>query len=235
MHLLYLDESGDPYSWDVYNTFVLAGVAVFEGELNKTVSCLDEIQKQFFPEIHVPLNFHADHIRNRRGRFREMSECRRSQLLHSIYATISEAKRPGLVCFATVVDISWARPGRDACIGAFTEICRIFNLFLMKQFQSGHPSKGILIIDPSGREDRYRQCVTDLRVHGASWGHIGNIVDVPYFAQSKETRMVQLADFCAHAVYLNYERNRSEFFDMIQPRFARDENGGVYGLSHLTG
>ena len=55
MYLLYLDESGDPYSWDQYNSFVLGGVAAFEGEVNKLVDGLDEIQKRFFPSISVPL------------------------------------------------------------------------------------------------------------------------------------------------------------------------------------
>ena len=38
MYLLYLDESGDPNSWQQYDTFVLAGVAVFEGAINQLVN-----------------------------------------------------------------------------------------------------------------------------------------------------------------------------------------------------
>lgn len=235
MYLLYLDESGDPYSWDEYNTFVLGGVAVFEGELNKLADSLDELQKRSFPSISIPLNFHASHIHNGKDRFRRMSRKHRAQLMLEIYSIIADVKWPGLVLFAAAIDASWVEPGKDACTGAFEEICRMFNGFLIRQFQRGTPNKGLLIVDPSGRETRYRECIADYRAHGTSWGYIGNIVDIPYFAHSKETRMMQLADFCAYAVFLHYERGNSEFFNVIQPRFEKMERGGIYGLSHLTG
>jgi len=234
MYLLYLDESGDPYSWDKYDTFVLGGAAIFEGEVNKLASSLDEIQERFFPSIQVPLNFHASHINNGKGRFREMLPQFRAQLMRDIYSVIADIKWPGLVPFATAIDISWAGPGKDACAAAFEEICRMFNGFLIRQYQRGYPSKGLLILDPSGRESRYRECVADYRAHGTSWGYIGNILDIPFFAHSKETRMIQLADFCAYAVFLHYERDKHEFFNMIYHQFER-EHGKVYGLNRLVG
>jgi len=212
----------------------LGGVAVFEGELNRLAEGVEEIQKRFFPAISVPINFHASHIHAGRGRFRKMPKENRVQLMQSIYGVIADVKWPGLVSFATAIDISWVEPGKDACMKAFEEICRTFNGFLMRQYQRGKPDKGLLILDPSGRETRYRQCIADYRAHGTSWGYIGNIVDIPYFARSKETRMMQLADFCAYAVFHHYERDIHEFFNMIHPQFPRDKNRNVYGLSHIT-
>lgn len=234
MYFLYLDESGDPYSWDKYDTFVLGGVAVFEGEINKLSSSVDEIQERFFPGIQVPLNFHASEIHNGKGRFRKMFRELRAQLMQDTYNVIADVNWPGLVPFAAAIDISWAGPGKDACATAFEEICRMFNGFLMRQYRLGFPTKGLLILDPSGRETRYRECLADYRTHGTSWGYIGNIVDIPFFVHSKETRLIQLADFCAYAVFLHYERDEHEFFDIIHPRFERKEDGTVYGLSHIT-
>ena len=154
--------------------------------------------------------------------------------MRDVYSIIANAKWPGLVPFATVINVSWVKPGTDACVKAFEEICRTFNGFLMRKYQRGFPDKGLLILDPSGRENRYRECVADYRAHGTSWGYIGNIVDIPYFAHSKETRMMQLADFCAYAVFLHYERDIHEFFNMIYPQFAKKDDGTVYGLSHIT-
>jgi len=234
VYLLYLDESGDPYSWDIYDTFVLGGVAIFEGELNKLADSLDGIQKRFFPNISIPLNLHASHIYNGKGRFRKMSRKNRAQLMREVYSIIADVKWPGLVTFATAIDVSWVEPGKDACTGAFEEICRMFNGFLIRQYQAGYPAKGLLIVDPSGRETRYRECIADYRAHGTSWGYIGNIVDIPYFAGSKETRMMQLADFCAYAVFLHYERGIDDFFDMIYPQFEKKKDGTLCGLSHIT-
>ena len=124
MYLLYLDESGDPYSWDYYDTFVLGGVAVFEGEVNGLAEGLDQIQSRWFPDIPVPLNLHASHIYNGKDRFREMSAEDRIQLMQDVYGVIANVRWPGLVPFATAIDISWVVPGKDACTGAFGEICR---------------------------------------------------------------------------------------------------------------
>lgn len=110
----------------------------------------------------------------------------------------------------------------------------MFNGFLIRQYQAGYPAKGLLIVDPSGRETRYRECIADYRAHGTSWGYIGNIVDIPYFAGSKETRMMQLADFCTYAVFLHYERGIDDFFDMIYPQFEKKKDGTLYGLGHIT-
>ncbi len=235
MYLLYLDESGDPFSWDEWSTFVLAGVAVFEGEVNKVVQQMNAIQNQFFPEIPVPLNLHASHIHNGKGRFRLMSPESRDKLMRAVYSVIVGAKWPGIVPFATAIDISWAGPGKEACAEAMSEICRMLNLFLERQYKRGNRGKGLLILDPSGREARYRQCIAGYRAHGASWGYLGNVVDVPLFVASNETRMMQLADFCAYAVFLHYERHIDDFFNMISPQFPRLADGTVYGLSYVTG
>lgn len=161
MYLLYLDESGDPYSWDRHNTFVLGGVAVFEGEVDRLAHSLDEIQKRFFPSIAVPLTFHASEIRSGKGRFRKMPPENRAQLQRDVYNVIANVKWPGLVLFATAIDVSWSEPGKDACTEAFEDICRMFNGFLIHQFKRGYPDKGLLILDPSGRERRYRECIAD--------------------------------------------------------------------------
>ncbi len=59
MYILYIDESGDPYSWDEQNHLVLAGVAVHEGQVRSITSKLDEIQNTFFPDININLHLHT--------------------------------------------------------------------------------------------------------------------------------------------------------------------------------
>ena len=53
MYILYIDESGDSYYWNEQNHFVLAGVAVHEGQVRNITSKLDEIQNKFFPDINI--------------------------------------------------------------------------------------------------------------------------------------------------------------------------------------
>lgn len=235
MYLLYIDESGDPTSWKKHNTFVFGGVAVFEGEVNKLVSAVNEVQKRYWPEIRVPLPLHASAIKSRRDRFRELDSGSAKQLMRDVYQVIAEAHWPGLVLFATAVDITYVEPGEDPDRYAFEDICQRFNTFLVRQFNKGFKDKGLLILEKSGREARYRHLIAEFLEKGTQWGYLGNIVDIPLFVGSSETRMIQFADFCAYAVFQYFEHRDREFLDIIYDRFDKGDDGRVHGLRHLVG
>jgi hypothetical protein len=73
MYLFYLDESGTPNGWQEQNHYVLGGVAVFEGQLNRISSTLDALQTKHFPNIRIPIAFHASEIRRGKGQFKTFS------------------------------------------------------------------------------------------------------------------------------------------------------------------
>ena len=86
MYLFYVDESGDPDGWQDQNNFVLAGVAVHEGQIRHFSEELDAIQARFFPTISVPIELHASHIRAGKGtRFRSLTDEQRNQLMPAVY------------------------------------------------------------------------------------------------------------------------------------------------------
>jgi hypothetical protein len=55
------------------------------------------------------------------------------------------------------------------------------------------------------------------------------LAEVPLFLDSKASRLIQLADLVAYAVFRNYERTDSQFYDVIRDRFDR-EGGVIHGL-----
>ena len=65
------------------------------------------------------------------------------------------------------------------------------------------------------------------------WGQTYNPADIPYFAPAKNTRLLQLADFVANAIYGRYEGGYTKQFDRIAPRIDQ-EQGRMYGLVHLA-
>ncbi len=46
MHILYLDESGGPYSWNVQKNFVLGGVAIHEGQIYNLTKAMNDLQEK---------------------------------------------------------------------------------------------------------------------------------------------------------------------------------------------
>ena len=196
---------------------------------------LDDVQAQFFPNISVPLKFHATDINNGRNRFRGISKDIRQRILEAVYDELAKASYPNAVLFATAIHITAVHNPEQALRDTFQDIAQRVNTFLTRLYRSGNPQKGLLIIDRSqSTESRYRTLVSDFQNQGTEYGYLGNLVDIPYFSQSSDTRLLQLADFCAYAVYRYYERNDDQFLKRILPRFdRRSPDHGPDGLKHI--
>lgn len=90
-------------------------------------------------------------------------------------------------------------------------------------------------MDQAHRE-QYRESFTEFKKRGTAFqGRLKNIIDIPYFAGRLDTRMIQLADFTAHAVFRYYNHQDASYFQQILPRFdRRDPLHPPDGLKHYT-
>ncbi len=216
MYILYLDESGDPNSWTEQNCYVIAGVAVHEGQIDVLSILIDKVQKKYFPKIKIPIQFHATDIRRGKGHFSSYTKEIRDEILKDVYSLVRNCNFPDLIVFASIIDISKVENHTQARRAVFEDICEKFNGFLLHQHKIGKPSKGLLVIDEN-REAEYRELVTDFK-KGTKHGYLGNVADIPYFARCTQTRMLQLADFIANAFFRYYQRNDETFLNIIHPR-----------------
>lgn len=234
MHLIYVDESGDPYSWENQKHFVLGSLAIHEGQINKITKKMDEIQSYFFPEIQLHIPFHAVDIVNHRGYFKELSREKRDELMMAIYDIIGRSRFPNIIAFATIISIDAVKNHQQAFDDVLEDMCIRINNFMKRQLIQGHPTKGLLIIDQA-HQTHYRKIVSELQRTGSKQGILGHIVDIPYFAGRKDTRMLQLADFINYALFRYYEKNEWTYIRKILPRFdKRNSKHPPDGLKHIT-
>lgn len=239
MYIVYLDESGVPNGWNNnQDHFVLGGIAVHEGQIWRLSEALNKIQSKFFPDISTPIKFHATDINSGKPtRFRELPENHRQDLLQDIYDFIASIEYPNAVLFATAMHITAVRNPEQALRDTFEDVVQRVNTFLVRMNNIGNPQKGLLIIDrATSTEDKYRTLITEFRNSGTQYGYLGNIVDIPYFSQSSDTRLLQIADFCAYAVFRYYERDDNRFLDKILHRFDKRsiDSSRIDGLKHIT-
>jgi hypothetical protein len=235
MYLLYLDESGDPNNWDNQLCYVIGGVAVFEGKIRDLSNVMDLIQKKYFPEIKIPIEFHAHDIKKGHSpHFRKFSRDKNEEILNDVYSAISTCTFPGLAVFASAIDVE-AVDG-DARRDVFEQICMKFNFFLKDLFDNrkGRFDKGLLVIDRN-QEHQFLQLIDNFKKAGTKGGYLGYIVDIPYFGKCNQTRMLQLADFVSYAVYQCYEHDDDTYLEMIKPRIYTGKIVKRYsnGLSHI--
>ncbi len=229
MYLFYLDESGnekDPA--DRY--FVLGGLAIFERQTYFVTNKLEAVQERHFPK-HQPIPFHASDIRAGKRFWRAVPEAKRDRVLSDVISAITGFAAVRL--FAAAIekdDVLW---GDAAVEKATEEVCHRFDGLLKREYQQRKKRERGLLIFSTGRfDDRAKVWVSEFRQRGTASGSINNLADIPYFASMQESRLLQAADFVAHAVWLLYEKRDPSLLRAMMPQFERP-SGIMDGLVHV--
>ena len=232
MFILYLDESGYHNEAEY---FVLAGLAVFEREVHWFAQDLNALQQRYFPGTTEPIEFHASPLRAARDEqahppFDQLSRDQRRQLIADIYQIIRN--RQG-VLFGEAIEKAW-RPNQDHYAIAFEDLVSRFDLFV-RRYNRGeqYEHRGIIAVAESTYRTNLEVLGEQFRGGRTRWGAVHTLAEVPFFLPAKNTRLLQLADFCANAIYGRYNSGLTRDFDIIAPRFDR-EDGRIHGLVHLS-
>ncbi len=227
MYLLYLDDAGSvSNSSDTH--VVLAGIALFERQVHFLDGLLSSLAAEIAPEAPHELEFHANHMQAGKGFWRSIQD--RSVRRRYLAEALSKADQlhGKWALFGVVVEKASASPD-DALEYAFEQIISRFDRFLGRMYKKNETQRGLLILDKSTQETRLQGLARDFRRNGHRWGRLNNIVDVPFFVDSRATRAIQYADMVAYALWRHYEKGDSEFFNVIETAF--DAEGGVrHGL-----
>lgn len=255
MYLLFVDESG---THGGSHAFVLGGVAVHEDDAQALQQQLDELVIKHLGRVPPNLDeyeLHAGEMRNAKKPARSSAASARG----SVWAAVPRAVRLALlgdaydllatyvpvndqlpiVLFGVVVDARFhtGDPQVDRERFAYEVLLNKFDVMLKTaRVERAMPNRGLVIHD--------RRVVAERDIQGwtAQWraaagdiGQLENLADVPLFADSRATRLLQLADLVSYAVYRRYSPEVNDFssFTALWPRF-HSENGSVHGCVHFT-
>lgn len=229
MHLLYLDESGsvtDPKE----QYFVLAGVAVFERETHWIEQALNTVATRFSPENPHAVELHGSPMRSGRDGWKKHHYPDRLQAIKdALKLGITERPRKYVRLFGAVIKKA-SVVGQDPVEHAFEQLTSRFDFFLKRLHHKNNDSqRGIILFDESSTERRIQTLAREFKYAGHSWGQTKNYAEVPVFMDSKASRLIQLADLVAYALYRFYEHSDSSFYDVIKHCFDR-EGPAEHGL-----
>lgn len=228
MHLMFVDESGDPGhpkdgDWSVWkgsSHFVRVGVIIHGWrwkawhrrllQFKNTRGLLgnDEIK--------------GTHLRNGKGAFCGWDEARRRMFRTDLAKLIGFSQEITLVGVA--IDKSKVNPeGRDRIIRPEVRSLELllerYNHFLNQQSDKA----GIVILDPveESNDDNLRHFQSYLLEQGEHFLH-SHIVEGAFFAKSHTSNLLQVADFAANVFYQHTARaNGGSEFEAMKPRFWR--------------
>ena len=223
---MYADESGNPDGQQDKH-FVLGGIAMVERVPFFMNEAADRLQETFFPDSFV--EFHAQAIMaHAEEPWKSLSSDKRLAIMEGLCGIISNHNT---VLFSVAVERSTTT---EPVVRAFEELCSRFDLFLSRRLvEGGQKERGLIIFDESRYEGRLQRLLSDYRTSGTRFGRLRNFADVPLFADSKSTRLLQLADLVAYAVFRRYERSDTRWLDKIISKFDSEGNV-IHGLVHLA-
>jgi len=226
MHLLYADDSGSVQHANQEHV-ILAGFSIFERFGYFLSQDLDQIAARFRSTDPASLELHGSPMLNGIGEWRTVPRADRIQAIRDALQVFTRSNRNNRI-FAAVVRKSRIAP-RDPVEFCFEQLCSRFDQYLMRLFQNDDKQRGIIVFDKSASETPIQSLARDFRRIGHTWGVVRNLAEVPLFIDSRASRLVQLADLIAYSIFRKFERNDSQFFDLISPRFDADK-GTVHGL-----
>ena len=230
MYLLYLDGSGSVQN-PTEGHFVLAGICVFERQIYHLITETDKFVSSLNLGAVHDIELHGSVIANGKKRpWKGMGRKERLKVIDLGLGLLRDAHW-GVRAFAVAVD-KHAKPLSDPVEYAFEEICNRFNHFLSRLWRNGEGQhRGLIVMDNSHYEQALQRLARRFREDGTRWGALANLAEVPLFVDSTASRLIQIADLLAWAVWRRYEHSDTRYFDKIVSRF--DKEGGVmHGLVH---
>lgn len=252
MYLLFVDESG---THGGSHAFVLGGIAIHESDAQPLQVALDALVAQKLGRIPPNLEeyeLHGSELRNARrpsatsaavaSLWANVPRVQRLDILDSAYDLIagfqsSDADLPPSL-FGVVIDRNFhpsdSQLQREQF--AYEVLLNKFDVMLKRREQDGHPNRGLVIHDRRVVAERDIQSWTsEWRKSAGDVGQLKNLADVPLFADSRATRLIQVADIVAYALWRRYapDVTNEPNFAKLWPRF-HTEDGHVHGLVHYT-
>ena len=229
MHLLYLDDAGsEKNSSEEY--IVLGGISVFESTAYHLAHELDLLAETIDPANPGEVEFHASEIFSRRiSPWNKLSKEEAQGVIKAVLKILANASA-STHAFACAIHKS-SFPAVNRLSFAFEDLTKRFDIFLNKLNFDGDRQRGLLILDESAHETTLQNLAQNFRRIGTQWGSIKHLADIPFFVNSKASRLIQLADHVAYAVFRRYNAYDTQYLDLIAHRFYSSENV-IHGLAH---
>jgi len=225
VYILYADESGA--AGDKHQRFfVLAGIAVFDRQTWWLSRELDNLVNRLFP--HQPeVELHGNHILQGKGIWRSLPVKTRIKAYQEALALIKAA----MPLFGVGVERA-CLTGRDPVEYAFEQMCSRFDMYLGRHYKRRNdPQRGLIVFDKTSYETSLQGLAAGFRTVGHRFGRVRNLSEVPLFLDSRASRLVQLADLVAYALFRYLEHEDQRFFPLIERHF--DAEGGVRHGFHI--
>lgn len=205
MFLTYVDESGKPNREDLEREFVIASLTIHEKSWDEVNEHMDEIKRNFFPNMEPSsVEIHAFELFDRRGVFESVQLDIRLKLFRKIMELVAKS---GFVINAIIIRKDLVNQNIDIKTVATELFFERIDFLMNSQISAIHQipngkEHGLLLIDSVNR--RYNgeiRSIIKTMISNAHYSYKGRcIIEEPFFVDSKDGNMIQLADCVAYCI-----------------------------------
>ncbi|NLD66831.1 MAG: DUF3800 domain-containing protein [Crenarchaeota archaeon] len=248
MYLLFLDASGHsefapPYGRGKDTYYVLTGVAIQHQQWFTAFKELHNLCLKYFPKCWAQIEIHYGDLINKRGYWNTLKDEQRKEFADSVFSIIAQLNPTlfAMVIHKTKHFEAYTTPEHPKQL-AVRYMASRFSKFLQRRKESG-----IMIYDSEAvssdrplhdflTKGRFKGLVMQANfdfkpeVMFQTQNNLEGIIESIFFIESKYSQGIQLADFCAYAIWSHFERNNSNRFNQIYPLFDKlgVRNVGLY-------
>ncbi|MEG2237673.1 MAG: DUF3800 domain-containing protein, partial [Akkermansia sp.] len=192
---------------------------------------MNELVRPFADDSVYKWEFHGTNMREKgKQEWRRIGYEDRKRVFLEALSIVTENH---LRLFAAVIDKKSCAEGEDLTKMLFEQTTSRFDQFLSRinrnRKERNLKEKGILIVDRAQKELEVQRLALEFKHEGYTWGKLKNMAEVPLFLDSKSSRLIQLADLIAFAVYRNFQHGDTMYYNIIRDNFDCD-NGHCHGL-----
>ncbi|WP_189734635.1 DUF3800 domain-containing protein [Streptomyces nojiriensis] len=252
---MFVDESG---THGGSHAFVLGGIAIHERDARKLHKLLDNVVQKAVRgpnlnaeefELHVSEMKNAKKPKQKTSKPQKVSNWAliprpdRLALLEQAYGIIKDFRptQPTLpmALFGVAVDANfrsgWRAAEREAF--AYEVLLNKFDVMLKRnRSENGGDDLGLVIHDRRLVAERDIQAWTrEWRRAAGTIGQLRNLADVPLFADSKATRLIQVADLVSYAIWRHYSPDppKEDYIEHLWEVFDKKAEQ-MCGMVHYT-
>lgn len=212
VYLLYADESGDltdPSS----QVLVVAGIAAHEDAIRPLAGEINNTMRRFLGRHTADrVELHGSPMRVGAGEWEPIPAAKRHGLYHDLLAKIEAWSHAdsssGIEPFVVVMDRDHSQSPTETTYG---ELLYLFDAWLREHRRAGDPHNGVLIADRSRYERTLEAWVDLARAYknrpAQDPRRLYALAEMPFFVDSRLTRLMQMADLLAHAFYRAFNAN----------------------------
>lgn len=132
--------------------------------------------------------------------------------------------------FIVAVDKRTYLPKYSIYEDAFEQLISRFQTFIQNISPNDY---GIVAVDNNQAQAAKLTALTNVfHATGTQYNNIPNIIDTPYFVDSKMTSMIQIADLVSYGARVHFEKGNSKLFNVYESRIDINK-GKMVGLKLL--